>query len=116
MKPTHDDTPTVWRVLCRHGKSRRERAPWPPANRYEYGRAGALVHLDAKQLGRFWQVGKRILGDGFQRNRQAGWQHAHVAVDDHSRLVVCSSTRARTTQVVWTSMRSGARAFLGAGD
>jgi len=71
-------------------------APRPPANRYEYERAGALVHLDAKKLGRFWQIGKRILGDGFQRNRRVGWQHAHVAVDDHSRLVVCSSTRART--------------------
>jgi transposase InsO family protein len=43
------------------------------------------VHLDAKKLGRFWQVGKRALGDGVQRNPRAGWQHAHVAVDDHSR-------------------------------
>ena len=23
------------------------------------------------------------------RNRRAGWQHAHVAVDDHSRLAIC---------------------------
>ena len=80
---------TVWRVLVRHGKNRRERQPRPPANRYEYERAGALVHLDAKKLGRFWRVGKRILNDGFHHNRRVGWQHAHVAVDDHSRLVVC---------------------------
>jgi transposase InsO family protein len=80
---------TVWRVLCRYGKNRTERAPRPPANRYEYDQAGVLVHLDVKKLGRFWRIGKRILGDGFQHNRKAGWQHAHVAVDDHSRLVVC---------------------------
>jgi transposase len=76
---------TVWRVLTRHGLSRAERAPRPPANRYEYAAPGELVHLDTKKLGRFWQIGKRVLGDGVQRNRRAGWQHAHVAVDDHSR-------------------------------
>jgi transposase InsO family protein len=76
---------TVWRVLKRHGLSRAERAPRPPANRYEYAAPGELVHLDTKKLGRFWQIGKRVLGDGVQRNRRAGWQHAHVAVDDHSR-------------------------------
>jgi transposase InsO family protein len=43
------------------------------------------VHLDIKQLGRFWHVGKRVLGDGVQRSRRAGWTYAHVAVDDHSR-------------------------------
>jgi transposase InsO family protein len=80
---------TVWRVLKRHGLSRHERQPRPPANRYEYDQVGALLHLDAKKLGRFWRVGKRILEDGFQRNRHAGWQHAHVAVDDHARFVVC---------------------------
>ena len=80
---------TVHRVLRRHGVSRHERQPRPPANRYEYDQAGALVHLDAKKLGRFFRVGKRILNDGMRRNSRVGWQHAHVAVDDHSRIVVC---------------------------
>jgi transposase InsO family protein len=80
---------TVYRVLCRHGKNRRERQPRPPANRYEYDAVGALVHLDTKQLGRFWQIGKRILNDGVQRNPRAGWHNAHVAIDDHSRMVIC---------------------------
>ena len=75
---------TIWRVLVRHGCSRAERQPRPPANRYEYARPGELVHLDAKKLGRFWQIGKHVLG-GKRRNPNAGWQHAHVAVDDHSR-------------------------------
>jgi transposase len=61
---------TVWRVLRRYGLSRAERQPRPPANRYEYAAAGELVHLDTKKLGRFWQVGKRILQDGVQRSRE----------------------------------------------
>jgi transposase InsO family protein len=77
---------TIWRVLKRHGCSRQQRMPRPAANRYEYAAPGELVHLDIKQLGRFWHVGKRVLDDGVQRSRRAGWQYAHVAVDDHSRV------------------------------
>jgi transposase InsO family protein len=76
---------TIWRVLVRHGCSRAQKQPRPPANRYEYAAVGELVHLDVKKLGRFWQVGKRVLGPGKQRNDGAGWSYAHVAVDDHSR-------------------------------
>jgi transposase InsO family protein len=79
---------TIWRVLRRHGISRREAAPRPPANRYEYAAPGELVHLDIKKLGRFWQVGKRALGDGVYRNHRAGWSYLHLAVDDHSRYAV----------------------------
>jgi transposase InsO family protein len=77
---------TIWRVLRRHGCSRASRQPRPAANRYEYGAVGDLVHLDIKKLGRFWQVGKRILKDGVNRSDGAGWTYAHVAVDDHSRF------------------------------
>ena len=67
--------------------------PRPPANRYEYDAVGELVHLDIKKLGRFWQVGKRILKDGVGRNDGAGWQYAHVAVDDHSRHAIVQLRR-----------------------
>jgi transposase InsO family protein len=77
---------TIWRVLVRHGCSRQARMPRPAPNRYEYAAPGELVHLDIKRLGRFWQVGKRVLNDGLQRSRHAGWTYAHVAIDDHSRL------------------------------
>jgi transposase InsO family protein len=77
---------TIWRVLRRYDCSRVQRQPRPPANRYEYAAVGELVHLDIKKLGRFWQVGKRVLNDGLQRSRHAGWTYAHVAIDDHSRL------------------------------
>ena len=75
---------TIWRVLRRHGCSCARRQPRPPANRYEYAAVGELVHLDIKKLGRFWQVGKRVIG-GSNKSRHAGWTYAHVAVDDHSR-------------------------------
>ena len=54
--------------------------------RYERAQPGELLHLDTKKLGRFWHVGKRITRDGVTRSPRAGWQHVHVAVDDHSRL------------------------------
>jgi transposase InsO family protein len=79
---------TIWRVLRRYDCSRVQRQPRPPANRYEYAAVGELVHLDIKKLGRFWQVGKRVLQDGVHRNEGAGWQYAHVAIDDYSRHAI----------------------------
>jgi transposase InsO family protein len=86
---------TIWRVLLRYDCSRAAGQPRPPANRYEYAAVGELVHLDIKQLGRFWQVGKRVHKDGIQRSRHAGWSYAHVAVDDHSRHAI---VQLRTSQ------------------
>lgn len=82
---------TIGKVLRRHGCSR---LPRPDngarcARRYEREQPGELLHIDTKKLGRFWQPGKRVLGTGAGRphqNRRIGWQHLHVAIDDHSRL------------------------------
>ena len=95
---------TIYRVLRRHDCSRAQRQPRPAANRYEYAAVGELVHLDIKQLGRFWQIGKRATGDGIQRNRRAGWSFAHVAVDDHSRhaTVQLRPSQASSDCVVFT--------------
>ena len=80
---------TIGKVLRRHGCSRLPRVAQAPrcARRYERERPGELLHVDTKKLGRFWQPGKRVLGESVgRRNRESGWQHLHVAVDDHSRL------------------------------
>jgi len=77
---------TVGKVLRRWDCSRLPRPERDPVRRYERERPGELVHVDTKKLGRFHVVGKRILKDGVHRNRAAGWQHLHVAIDDHSRL------------------------------
>ncbi len=83
---------TIGKVLRRNGCSRLPRpgaAAARCARRYERERPGELLHVDTKQLGRFWEPGKRVLGAEAgrpQRNRRAGWQQLHVAIDDHSRL------------------------------
>jgi transposase InsO family protein len=80
---------TVGKVLRRLGISRLPRPDRGPVVRYERERPGELVHVDVKKLGRFWAAGKRVLGEGVNRSRRAGWQYLHVAVDDHSRLAYC---------------------------
>jgi transposase InsO family protein len=83
---------TIGKVLRRHGCSRLPRphaAEARCARRYERARPGELLHIDTKRLGRFWEPGKRVLGAEAgrpHRNRRLGWQHLHVAIDDHSRL------------------------------
>jgi transposase InsO family protein len=56
--------------------------------RYEHPRAGDLLHVDVKKLGRVPDGGGwRIHGRSEQvRGRGNGWDYVHVAVDDHSRL------------------------------
>ena len=95
---------TVGKVLRRLGRSRLPREPRPPVVRYERECPGELLHIDTKKLGRFWHVGKRILKDGVTRSPRAGWQHVHVAVDDHSRLAYA--------EVLPTDRRHDALAFL----
>jgi transposase InsO family protein len=78
---------TVWKVLRRHGVSRLPRPARGPVVRYERERPGELLHVDIKKLGRFWTLGKRVLGSEVgNRSRHAGWQYLHLAIDDHSRL------------------------------
>jgi transposase InsO family protein len=78
---------TIGKVLRRLGCSRLAKPRRDPRVRYEREYAGALLHVDTKKLGRFWQVGKRILARAeAPESRGAGWQWLHVAIDDHSRL------------------------------
>ncbi|HYN50455.1 MAG TPA: IS481 family transposase [Thermoleophilaceae bacterium] len=82
---------TIGKVLRRHGCSRLPRPEGAArcARRYERERPGELLHVDTKKLGRFWQPGKRVLGEQVGRphkNRRVGWEYLHVAIDDHSRL------------------------------
>ena len=78
---------TVWKVLRRYGVSRLRLPAREPVRRYERARPGELLHVDIKKLGRFWTLGKRVLGSEVgNRSRHAGWQYLHLAIDDHSRL------------------------------
>jgi transposase InsO family protein len=65
---------------------------WPAATIWR-----VLRRYDIKKLGRFWQVGKRALGDGARHNRDAGWQYLHLAIDDHSRYAVAQVRPTQTS-------------------
>jgi transposase InsO family protein len=78
---------TVVTVQRRLGLARlRSLEPPRPVHRYERRRAGALVHLDIKKLGKIGRVGHRIHGDRRTRVRGIGWEYVHCAIDDCSRV------------------------------
>ena len=103
---------TVSRWLRRIGLGRLSRLEPPePPNRYERARAGELVHVDVKKLGRIQVPGHRVTGNRREHARRtrvgnrgrllgtAGWEFVHVCVDDATRLAyaeVLPDERGRT--------------------
>ncbi|MDR6232802.1 transposase InsO family protein [Pseudomonas psychrotolerans] len=82
---------TVARRLKQAGFHRlAELEPAPVVVRYESPKAGDLLHLDIKKLGRFWRPGHRVTGDRQQGCDGAGWEFVQVAIDDASRLAFTS--------------------------
>jgi transposase InsO family protein len=80
---------TVYRALRRRGLHRlRTLEPHEPVVRYCWPAAGDLVHLDTKRLARIGAGGGRRLADykAQTTHRGIGWDYAHVAVDDATRL------------------------------
>jgi hypothetical protein len=84
---------TVWKVLHRHGLSRRPRQPRGEARRYEWPCPGDLLHTDISRYARFERPGHRVTGDRSQRSRnwmsdatRVGYDFAHGIVDNHFRL------------------------------
>jgi transposase InsO family protein len=79
---------TVHAILVRHGCSRLHQPEQPrEVVRYERERAGELLHVDLKKLGRIVTPGHRVTGDRSRRAAgKAGWQYAYAAIDDASRL------------------------------
>ena len=74
-------------MLYRHGLSRRPRGARQSYRRYEWSRAGALLHVDIARLARFDHPGHAAHGDRSDRNRGLGYVYCHVVIDDHSRYV-----------------------------
>ena len=81
---------TIWKVLARHGVSRRRRPERQTFKRFEWAEPGALLHMDVKRLARFARSGHWATGGQRSeriRNRGAGWVYLHVVIDDHSRYL-----------------------------
>ena len=88
---------TVSRILKRRGLSLLSSLePQQPRPRYERKTPGEIIHIDIKKLGRFNAIGHRITGDrkgqssARGRGEGPGWEFAHVAVDDHSRIATAA--------------------------
>lgn len=102
---------TVSRWLRREGLGLLSRLDPPePVRRYQRERPGELIHLDIKKLGRFDQPGHRVTGTRSGcRNRGAGWDFVHVAVDDATRLayveVLEDERKATTTGFLLRALR-----------
>src|SRR3954451_6523249 len=83
---------TVWKVLKRHGQSRRRRShERQTSRRYEWAEAGALLHIDAFSAPKFDEPGHWATGDRSQahRSREVGKTVVIGVEDDHSRLAYC---------------------------
>jgi len=77
---------TVARLLARLGlSSLRALDPVRPVVRYEHVAPGEMLHIDTKKLGRIVRPSHRVTGDRRDSVDGAGWEFAHVAIDDHSR-------------------------------
>ena len=88
---------SVSRILKRRGLSLLSSLePQEPRPRYERASPGEIIHIDIKKLGRFNAVGHRITGDrrgqsnARGRGQGPGWEFAHVAIDDHSRIATAA--------------------------
>ena len=77
---------TVARWLARLGlSSLKALDPVRPVLRYEHIAPGEMLHMDTKKLGRIVRPSHRVTGDRRDSVTGAGWEFAHVAIDDHSR-------------------------------
>jgi transposase InsO family protein len=80
---------TIWKVLRRHGRSRRPRGKRQSYRRYQWSRPGALLHVDMAELPRFRRPGHAVTGErsktGYETRHGLGVVYLHCVVDDRSR-------------------------------
>src|SRR3954466_2112671 len=101
---------TVYRVLKRHGVSRRRRGTRQTFKRFEWSQPGALLHIDAYKAPKFVAPGHRVTGQRDQIGRASGLGHTVVIAvqDDHTRLVYAELHSAENAANVSITLRRGA--------
>jgi transposase InsO family protein len=104
---------TCWKVLARHGRSRRRRSERRTTRRYEWTEAGALRHIDAFSVAKFDEPGHWASGDRSTaaRSRGAGKTVVIGVEDDHTRLAYCELHSSESAANVSTCLRRAARWF-----
>ena len=107
---------TVGRILARHGLNRLSALdPKPPVQRYEHPYPGSMVHLDIKKLARFRVPGHRVTGVPRKDSKGIGWERAHVAIDDHSRVGQVQIWPDETSASAWRALIATVRYFRSLG-
>src|SRR5215213_11125664 len=101
---------TVWKVLKRHGVSRRRRGTRQTFRRFEWSQPGALLHIDAYNAPKFLAPGHRVTGDRDKNNRarDLGTTVVIAVQDDHTRLVYAELHSAENAHNVSITLRRGA--------
>jgi transposase InsO family protein len=101
---------TIWKVLKRHGVSRRRRARRQTFRRFEWSQPGALLHIDAYKAPKFLTPGHRATGTRDQRERPRGLGHTVIIAvqDDHTRLVYAELHSAENAANVAVTLKRGA--------
>lgn len=103
---------TVTRVLRRAGLNRVSRLDPPPViQRYEWPHAGDLLHLDIKPLARIRGVGHRIHGDRARSQGGVGYEYAHVAIDDATRVAYVEMRRSQRRRACAAFLRNAVTWF-----
>jgi transposase InsO family protein len=98
---------TVTRVLARAGLNRISRLDAPPiVQRYEWPHAGDLLHLDIKPLARIRGIGHRIHGDRSRTQEGVGYEYAHVAIDDATRVAYVEVRRSQRQRACAAFLRN----------
>jgi transposase InsO family protein len=106
---------TIWKVLARHGCSRRRRSSTRQSSRrYEWSEAGALLHIDAFQVPKFSVPGHWATGERRERHktRRAGKTVVIGVIDDHTRLAYCELHSAENAINVSRTLRRAAGWFI----
>lgn len=105
---------TIWKVLHRHGLSRRAAKPRESYRRYEWSQPGALLHVDIAQLPRFRRPGHRVRGRSTESRRQRsgmGLVYLHGCVDDRSRYAYVEEHPDQRAQTAAAFMRRALEHF-----
>ena len=101
---------TIWKVLKRHGVSRRRRGQRQTFKRFEWSQPGALLHIDAYSAPKFLAPGHRVTGNRDQNDRANGLGKTVVIAvqDDHTRLVYAELHNSENAVNVSLTLKRGA--------
>lgn len=97
---------SVFRALRKLGCSRLSSlGKKEPVHRYQWEKAGQMLHLDIKRLGKIDGIGHKKAGTRQVRRRRPGWEYLHVCVDDASRAaytaVLPDETAESAVEFLW---------------